>query len=166
MLITMTMAAMLAGATADASVASPGPAAAAKQARTQNYENARYGTRAFYPTEIFRRVAESDNGDGITLESRDGARLLIYAGYNLEDQSPRAYLANRVANERGRVTYRHVGRTYAVMSGIKGDRTFYQRFEFEARDGGIVHAFYLEYPTRLQARYGPIVRRISVHGPR
>ena len=146
-------------AAAIAVAASPAPAA--KQARTETYANARFGTRATYPAGMFGNRREADNGDGVTLSARDGATLAIYGGYNLEGQAPRDYLAARVREERGNVSYRHVGRDFAVMSGTRGDRIFYQRFSFDARRD-IVHSYRLEYPRTLQRRYGPVVQRIAI----
>ncbi len=141
------------------------PAPEVKQPAGGIYVNARYGTRASFPGGMFGNRRESDNGDGATFTARDGATLLIYGAYNLEGQDPRAYLAGRVREERGAVSYRHAGRDFAVMSGTSGGRIFYQRFEFDDRRD-IVHSYRLEYPRALQRRYGPVVRRISIRHDR
>lgn len=57
------------------------------------YENGRFGFSLHYP-DLFGEPVESDNGDGITLESEDGSvTLLIWAGYNLEPVDGAALLS-------------------------------------------------------------------------
>lgn len=132
-----------------------------KQVRTQSWHGTRFGTHAAFPGGLFRLQRESDNGDGATFVSADGAVLLIYGMSDPDPLPPRDYLAAAANREEGRVTYRHAGRDFAVVSGRRGDRTFYHRYQFDGF-GGAIHAYRLEYPTRLQASYGPIIPRIRV----
>lgn len=163
----MLIAIAAAAAIAPAPGATPVSAATivAKQSGQGSYVNARFGTRASYPAGMFGPARESDNGDGVTMTSRDGATLMIYGSHNIEGQTPAEYLAARVRGEGRAVSYRHVGRNSAVMSGTHRGRIFYQRFEFDS-DRDIVHSYRLEYPRGLQRRYGPVVRRIRIENGR
>ena len=141
-------------------MAAASPAVQQKQAGWSVYENDRFGTRIAYPVGLFRDAQDSTNGDGITLTATDGARLLVFGANNVDNASPRAYLGQMAAAESGRVTYRTSGAGFAVMSGSAGERIFYQRYIFDDR-AGVVHSYRLEYPRRLQGRYGPIIPRLS-----
>ena len=109
---------------------------------------------------MFTGRRESDNGDGITLTAADGARLAVYGTNNVNGFTPRQWLDDAAASEEGTVTYRRSGANFAVMSGTRGNRIFYERALFGDRSG-VVHAYVLEYPRRLQGRYGPIIARLS-----
>lgn len=137
------------------------PAAEARQASQGIWSGARYGTVAVFPS-IFRLQRESDNGDGATFATPDGAMLIVYATANPNPVPIRDYIQGRIANQPGRVTYRHIGIAEAVISGRYGDRIFYQRFRFDGMNDR-VHSFRLDYPEHLQARYGPIIRQIDIH---
>lgn len=141
-----------------AAASPPVEAPAAKQAGWNVYRNARFGTRISYPG-WFARRRESANGDGITLTAADGGELAVWGAYNATGESPRAYLATAAGSERGRVTYRTAGSDFAVYSGTEGGNIFYERLVFDGRTG--VHGYRLTYPRRLQARYAPIIARLS-----
>lgn len=138
-----------------------GPPARAERHSWTIYQNARFGTRLAYPGDIFGRGRQSDNGDGITMRSADGATLAIFGQWNIDDLTPAAYLARLVREPRyGRIAYRLVRPNLLIVSGTRGPRIYYERYAFEG-SGGALHAFVLEYPASAQPRYGPIISRMS-----
>lgn len=62
------------------------------------------------------------------------------------------------ANEN--VTYRAAGKNWFVLSGTRGDRVFYTRYQLSHRNE-IVNAFEISYPAALTSSYNPIAARIS-----
>ncbi len=125
------------------------------------YLNARFGTRLLYPADLFGRGVESDNGDGISLRSADGATLAIFGQWNSERETP-AQFAARVtpAPAYRQLDYRLVRPSFVILSGFRGNRVYYERYAFGGRDRAI-HAFVLEYPAARRARYEPIIARMS-----
>ena len=125
------------------------------------YQNARFGTRLVYPADMFGRGVESDNGDGITLRAADGASLAIFGKWNIDRQSPAQYVRWLASlPEYRQVRYRLVRPGFAVVSGLRGSRIYYERYAFTGPDGAI-HGFALEYPAARRARYEPIIARMS-----
>jgi len=133
--------------------------AAAESWRT--YRNARFGTSIEYP-DRFRPGRPPDNGGGLGFTSADGASFSVYGSHNaLEHDLPglESFVrAERPAGER--ITYAARGSDWFVLSGTRGDSTFYERYLLSHR-GRIVNGFVMEYPSRLQTIYGAIVTRMS-----
>jgi hypothetical protein len=129
--------------------------------RWESYVNPRYGTRLAYPADLFGRGVESDNGDGVTMRSADGATLAVFGANNVNDETPAQYVQSLVGGGRryARLSYRLVRPGFAVLSGISGGRIYYERYIF-AR-GRAIHAFVLEYPLARRARYDGLVARMS-----
>jgi len=138
-------------------LAPPAPA----QTRWTTYANARFGTTADYPADLFtRRDPEPENGDGLRLHTADGrATLTIFGQYNSENDTPASYY-ERIVDKTG-VTYRHIARTAYVASGQRGADIFYERCNFRPGDRATVDCFELTYPAGEKARWDAIVARIS-----
>lgn len=142
-----------------------GPAAA----DSLTYRNDRFGTTVAFPAEIFRTAMEPpENGDGMTFLADDGASIAVYGFNNALMVSPDG-LADQAGDPQGRprftVTYRRVGKDWAVVSGLDGGDVFYQRFEFGA--GDVIHAMLMRYPASAKSAYDPLVGPIaaSLSGP-
>ena len=145
-----------------AAMALPSAGAAAGH-RWQHYLNARFGTRADYPADIFARSSTSDNGDGVRLTSQDGAVLTIFGSWNALEQTPETLAASLQENDPqryGAVTYREVKPKLLVLSGIRQGRVFYERRAF-GDPSGAVHAMIIEYPLARRRSYDPLVVRLS-----
>ncbi len=133
-------------------------------ARAENwtvYANPRFGTFADYPSERFHALRPPENGDGQSFQARDGATLAIFGGYNVENASPAAYEASlRADDESGyaHVTYRANGDDWLVLSGIRGDNIFYEKYLFK---GDVIHGMVLTYPQSLKRDYDAIAARVA-----
>lgn len=136
-------------------------AAPAELHRWTLYLNPRFGTRLLYPADMFSPGTESDNGDGITLRALDGASLAIFGRWNIDEESPAQFVRTLTSTPDYRqVRYRLVRPGFAVLSGERGNRIFYERYVFGGR-AGAVHGFVLEYPAAHRARWDPVVPRLS-----
>lgn len=127
------------------------------------YDNARFGTHAEYPADLFAQARFSDSGDGVTLSNGSGATLKIYGFWNTLDQAPRnyaAFLRRSDPSRYARLAYRLVKPRLLVLSGTSDGRTFYERYAFGDKSGA-VHAMIVEYPTSRQTAYEPLIGRMS-----
>jgi hypothetical protein len=133
----------------------------------KKYLNGRYGTFVEYPADRFRALPEPENGDGLSFEGKDGSNLVVSGGYNVENFTPATYEKFlRTFSERdfGNVTYKMVGEQSLVLSGLRGDRVFYEKYLFA---GDLIHSLVITYPRSAKAEYDAIVTRMARSlGPR
>jgi len=136
-------------------------AAAMNAARWSTYANARFGTTADYPSDVFtRRDPPPENGDGVAMHTADNrATLTIFGHYNVENDTPQSYFDNIV--DKDGVTYKQITKTYYVASGTRGANIFYERCNFRKGDMATVDCFELTYPAAEKAAWDAIVTRIS-----
>lgn len=132
------------------------------------YVNERFGTVCTFPDEIFTdRQPEPDNGDGQVWLSADGASLTCSGIYNVDDDTPKGFVAaEKASKEPGyTITYSKVGKDWAVLSGLKDKNIFYERRLF-GKDG-VIRTVWIEYPPALKSKYDPLVWPIagSLKGP-
>jgi hypothetical protein len=137
-------------------------------AKPFTYVNARFGTACTFPDEVFSITeAEPDNGDGQQWSAPDGASLTCSGIYNVDDDTPKRFVADEKANAGPgyQIAYSKTGKNWAVLSGTKGDRVFYERRLF-GKDS-VIRSVWIEYPASLKAKYDPLVGAIaaSLRGP-
>ncbi len=149
-----------------AALAGAGPAAAQMSHAPQEhqwatYHNARFGTTADYPADIFTvRDPPPTNSDGRTFHSAHGrARLLIYGMFNVEEDSPSSYVEKYF--DKPWVTYKRTKWPFFVVSGVRDGEIFYSRCNFPIIADGIVDCIELRYPAKDKAAWDGIVTRIS-----
>ena len=124
-----------------------------------SYANPRFDYSAEVPPG-FTLTQESDNGDGATFESRDGARLLIFGAF-VEDGAFAADIRQRIVwdNQKGwQITYEKVTPGWASYSGAKGADILYSR-AVALCDGSAAY-FQLEYPRKALKAYNSLVSRM------
>ncbi|MBB6411213.1 hypothetical protein [Mesorhizobium sangaii] len=132
------------------------------------YTNERFGTVCTFPDDIFTdRQPEPDNGDGQEWLSADGASLICSGILNIDDDTPKRFVAaEKASGEPGyKVTYSKAGKDWAVLSGLKDGKIFYERRLF-GRDG-VIRTVWVDYPPALKSKYDPLVGAIasSLKGP-
>ena len=134
-------------------------AAAATDERWSTYGNARFGVFADYPSSLFTvEDAPPENGDGQSFRTADGsAELAVYGSYNIDNETPEDYVANRV--DLAGVSYKKIGRDFYVISGTRDASIFYRRCNFPNRD--VIACFHISYPEAEKAKWDAIVTRIA-----
>ncbi|TPI27014.1 hypothetical protein FJW08_25655 [Mesorhizobium sp. B3-2-1] len=142
--------------------------ASAAFAAQSTYVNDRFGTVCTFPDDIFTdRQPEPENGDGQVWLSADGASLTCSGMFNVDDDTPKGFIAGQKAsNEPGyEITYSKAGKDWAVLSGVKDGKIFYERRLF-GRDG-VIRTVWVDYPQALKSKYDPLVGAIagSLKGP-
>ena len=144
------------------SLVTPAPEAAAETWKL--YVNARYGTAAEYPADRFHPGRPPDNGDGQSFRAEDGAELAIFAGLNIDDDTPAKYEAflRSGSSDYKDVTYRATGSNWLVLSGHRGDSIFYEKYIFaKGKDVDVIHGLVMTYRRATKAVYDPIVARMA-----
>lgn len=137
-------------------------------AKPFTYVNARFGQSCTFPDEIFDNpMPEPENGDGRQWLSGDGASLTCSGIYNVDNDTPQGFVdAEKASTEPGyKVTYGKTGKNWAVLSGIKDGKVFYERRLFGKDD--VIRTVWIEYPAALKAKYDPLADAIakSLRGP-
>lgn len=132
------------------------------------YTNERFGTVCTFPDEVFTdHLPEPENGDGQEWLSPDGASLICSGILNIDEDTPEGFVAaERASGEPGyKITYSKTGKDWAVLSGFKGENTFYERRLF-GKDG-VIRTVWIEYPPALKSKYDLLVGPIaaSLKGP-
>jgi hypothetical protein len=126
------------------------------------YRNERFGTLVEVPLHIFKLVEPPPvNGDGRAFASQDGAQLTISGSYGpyVVTDTFNAYKAWLLENaELDRITYRAEGKTWLVLSGVKGQSIVYQKV---VEGCGAAHTLDIEYPASQKDLYDPVAVRMA-----
>lgn len=131
-------------------------------AAPSTYVNARFGTVCTFPDEIFNdRQPEPENGDGQVWLSADGASLTCSGILNVDNDTPNGFVAQEKASKEPgyEVTYSKTGKDWAVLSGLRDGKIFYERRLF-GRDG-VIRTVWIDYPPALKSKYDPLVGAIA-----
>ncbi|SDA98016.1 hypothetical protein [Mesorhizobium qingshengii] len=126
------------------------------------YVNERFGTVCTFPDEVFTdRQPEPENGDGQEWLSADGASLICSGILNTDDDTPKGFVAaEKASKEPGyRITYSKAGKDWAVLSGLKDGKIFYERRLF-GKDG-VIRTVWIEYPPAVKSKYDRLVAAIA-----
>ncbi|TPL94992.1 hypothetical protein FJ948_00760 [Mesorhizobium sp. B2-3-12] len=136
--------------------------ASTAMAAQSTYVNERFGTVCTFPDEIFTdRQPEPENGDGQVWLSKDGASLTCSGILNVDEDTPKGFVADEKASKEPgyAVTYSKTGKNWAVLSGMKDGKIFYERRLF-GRDG-VIRTVWIDYPPALKSKYDPLVGAIA-----
>jgi hypothetical protein len=139
--------------------------AAADELRYTTYHNDRFGTTIDYPPEIFPvRERAPVNDDGRAFDSADKkARFVTNGAWNTEDDAIEDLFATEqkfLVDDGVKVTYAKVGDDWFVVTGVKGDEIYYERFLLSYQNQ-IINKFHIEYAASKRALYDPIVSRMA-----
>ena len=130
------------------------------------YTNSRFGTSVRFPAELFsERMEPPQNGDGMTWTAPDGGSLAVYAFNNALDVTPEGLADESAGRDDVKITYRRIGKNWAVLSGFEDGLIFYQRFEFGKE--GVIHSMLLKYPESERGTYDAVTGPMadSLDGP-
>ena len=154
---------MLILAAALAGLAAPVCGAGAEE-RWAAYVNDRFGTSLSYPAEVFMMQPPPENDDGRTFASFDGAKILVFGGYNVDKETPASKRAALDGPDYASASYNASGRNWFVVSGhrtIDGvDSIFYEKY-IVSTASETIHSLIVTYPAKLKARHDPLVERIA-----
>lgn len=99
--------------------------------------------------------------------AHDGASLICSGINNIDNDTPKSFVADEKATTGPgcKITYSKTGKNWAVLSGVKGDKVFYERRLF-GKDG-VIRTVWIKYPSSLKAKYDALTGAIatSLCGP-
>jgi hypothetical protein len=122
------------------------------------YENERFGTKASFPSEAFpQKLPAPVEGDGFAWASPEGAQIFIYARENSGGETPKSLIRSR--GQMDDVTYKASGRSWAVVSGYRDGKIFYERYIFR---GNLIHSVAIRYPEDERATYDKLVGPVTM----
>ena len=157
------MRAMLILAAALAGLAAAACGAGADE-RWATYVNDRFGARIAYPADLFVMQPPPENDDGRTFVSFDGAKILVFGGYNVDKETPASKRAALDGPDYASASYNASGRNWFVVSGhrtIDGvDSIFYEKY-IVSTASETIHSLIVTYPAKSKTGYDPIVDRIA-----
>jgi hypothetical protein len=128
------------------------------------YVNARFGTTAEVPTNLFKVAGPPPaNGDGRQFKADDGAELRIFGSYSAATVTEsfaeyKAWFLAQLQKDGLRVSYKPEGKDWLVASGSKGSGIVYIKV-VEGCDA--THEMRIEYPSASRSTYDPIIGRLA-----
>ena len=127
-------------------------------AESQHYVNQRYGTSATFPRDKFpNELPAPTSGDGRGWAAANGANIFIYARHNTGGETPSSVIADRKAEDG--VTYKAHGKRWAVASGYRDGKIFYERYIFR---GDLIHSISIRYPKSARSTYDKLVGPVTM----
>ena len=125
--------------------------------------NTRFGFQIAYPSDILFPAKTPSGNDGRVLQSADGkAKMLVATFDNAEGLSLAAYreflLSDIYANTK--LDYQPFKPRWFVLSGVRGDQTFYERVTFSC-GGKQINSWAMLYPTSERRLYNRVVEAIA-----
>ena len=136
---------------------------AADHHRWQHYLNARFGTHADYPADLFTQPHYPENGDGVRWTGRGGLELSVYGSWNVLEHNSKnyeAFLKEGFERHYAAISYREVTPDLLALSGVANGRVYYERHEFGDR-AGVIHSMVIEYPVAMRQTIDPLIARMS-----
>ena len=127
----------------------------------KSYGNARYNYWIDVPTD-FSAIEESGNGDGGIAQSVDGnARLAVWGSYPSDGGFAKdvKWRIDQDEADGWSVAYQRQKSSWAVWSGSKGNRVYYERAILVCKEA--VAYFRLEYDQARAKAFDPIVARLA-----
>jgi len=132
--------------------------------RWTTYANDRFGTSLSYPADVFDMQPPPENDDGRMLVAADGAKILVFGGYNIDNETIASKRASLKGLDYALTSYNATGRNWFVVSGHRAiaglDSIFYEKYVISAASETI-HSLIVTYPAKSKARYDPIVDRVA-----
>jgi hypothetical protein len=129
----------------------------------KTYVNERYGYLISYPAD-FLPQGVSDSGDGqVFLSPTSDAELRVFAGSCVDgiNSTPVEYVAGYEKEQKAKrltISYQRRGKHFAVVSGHKKGRIFYDKIL--AKEGWCTE-FTFEYDERQAAKYGEVTNHLA-----
>jgi hypothetical protein len=132
--------------------------------RWATYVNDRFGFSLTYPADVFIAQPAPENDDGRTLVAADGAKILVFGGYNVANDTLASKRASLKGLDYALTSYNATGKNWFVVSGHRSidgvDSIFYEKYIVSAASDTI-HSLIVTYSAALKARYDPIVDRLA-----
>lgn len=119
------------------------------------YRNNRFRFTLKYPADVFEMSEGQASDNGLTLISAGGeATLHIFAAKNITGTTVSRYRRKLINTRYAGVTLDHApqGRTWFVLSGLRGDKVLYEHVSFSC-DGRSIYGWQMTYPSNERTFY-------------
>jgi curved DNA-binding protein CbpA len=126
------------------------------------YRSSRFGFAVRYPADVFASEGENDDDNVHTLVSLDGQAVLrIFAAENVAGATLTRYRRLLIAQRytSATINYAPQHQFWFALSGIRGDKTFYERVTFSC-NGRSIHGWQMTYPATERRFYDRIVEKV------
>ena len=123
------------------------------------YVNDQYGYTIYYPAAFFEPQAIAQPGEPKTFLSFDKtAKLVVWGANNDENFTPDSYRQILMRDFAGydMVDYMPRGKTWFVLSGTRGENTYYQKVMFSCGNR-IINVFSITFPTAEKSFYSGLI---------
>jgi hypothetical protein len=128
----------------------------------RKYTNAKFGYSISYPEGLFVPIPSESSDDGQTFRSPDKRALLRVLGRYIDPATTieRMFQADQKsgAEHNRQITYRVQRQNWFVISGLEGNKIFYQK---SILTGNSVANMFVLYDETLNTIFDPIVDRVS-----
>lgn len=126
-------------------------------------QHKRFGFQIAYPVNILFPAPTPTGEDGRVLKSADGqAKMLVATFENTDDLTIEAYrqflLTDIYANTK--LDYTPQKSRWFVLSGTRGNETFYERVTFSC-GGKLINSWAMVYPTAQKSLYDRVVESVA-----
>lgn len=123
----------------------------------------RYGFQIAYPADVLMPIDSPAGFDGRILQSADGKAKLLVATFqndqNLSMEAYRQFLLD--GNYAGtKIDYAPVKSRWFVLSGERGNQTFYERVTFSC-GGQLINSWAMIYPTTEKRLYDRVIEAVA-----
>jgi hypothetical protein len=127
------------------------------------YRSPSYGFSFAFPDGLFKldKSVPQANGGGIWLSDDRSARLIATSGPNAGNDSVLAYRQSIISESYAgaKLDYAPMLPNGFVLSGITGERMFYERITFVC-DGRFIYGWQIMYPVAQRQKFDRIVEAI------
>jgi hypothetical protein len=126
------------------------------------YESERYGFSFTVPSALLRLKEQPADGNWIEFISADSrTKLKVLSTYNQDGLSTPEYKDMILRELPGvNVEYEPAGRSWFVLSGVRGPNIYYQKVMFTC-GGRVITAFSMTYPEEEKRGYDSVVTAIE-----
>jgi hypothetical protein len=131
------------------------------QTRYGTYANDRFAFSVLYPSGVLKMQPPPENNDGRTFLSYDSSvEMRVWGQYNALNRSLREEYVDAQKAFDSEPSYKVLGNSSFVVSGIKNGKIFYQKTLYR-KSNDAYYTLTFEYPQAQRKKYDPIVTRIS-----
>ena len=127
----------------------------------ETYSNARFGYQLSYP-DVFTKSMESDNGDGVSMESADGTKTLkIWGSYNIDNSTGKTLLEDAKTRVSEISSEASDDQFYSIdyEGGGNGQTVLFHECGFIS--GGTVIGYVIFYPEKEKDSYSSVIDHMT-----
>lgn len=134
------------------------------QTKYKTYANARFGYSIEYPADLLTpsRIEDATNSGKTFLSKDKSAEMRVWGEYDALERTLEGEFREDLKEYGAGVTYRVLLKNSFVISGIKGDKIFYQKtLRRKLKEIDVFYTFTIEYKKSDREKFNAIVQQIA-----